>query len=360
MRLVRRNIINLLLLMVTGLLFINLLTSCAPAGSLAQIDRDAAPYKFQLLKWEVQTLVGQLFTKPARAAELSSPDEGKLERQIEEAIAGQGIHNPLDRFFNLKIFFPPVDFFLAAPPHLLVVSPRDHIEEINGVTLLPGMNEKEITALEDKVDKLGYSSLIVSLGGMATFPSYISSNSDLRYIIETAAHEWAHQYLAFTPLGFRYVLDEIGIKQSYDVITMNETVADIVGKEIGDMVYRQYYAPPESDNTTAPKTEKGFDFNAAMRETRKNVDAYLAGGQIDAAETYMEQQRKYMEDNGCWIRKLNQAYFAFYGTYADSPASVSPIGTEMASLRKNSGSLQAFLDKVTPMTTLRELDNAVK
>jgi len=63
-----------------------------------------------------------------------------------------------------------------------------------------------------------------------------------------------------------------------------------------------------------------------MRNIRRNVDAYLEQGQIDQAEKYMIEQQQFLSANGYYIRKLNQAYFAFHGNYADSPTSVNPIG----------------------------------
>ena len=78
----------------------------------------------------------------------------------------------------------------------------------------------------------------VQIGGLgATYPAFVADNADLRWTIETAAHEWVHQYLAFKPLGFRYVLDLLGITTNYDIDTINETVADLVGQEIGTEVY---------------------------------------------------------------------------------------------------------------------------
>ena len=214
-------------------------------------------------------------------------------------------------------------------------------------------------SLESQVEILGYSSLVADLGGMATVPSYVSNDADMKFIVESTAHEWVHQYLAFKPLGFRYVLDKIGIHQSRDLITMNETVADIIGNEIGDAVYQKYYAPPAAGNVTPPSSP-AFDFNGAMRQIRQTVDAYLAKGEIDAAESYMDAQREYLAANGYQIRKLNQAYFAFNGTYADSPASVSPIGRELDTLRGKSASLNDFLDKVASMTSVADLDKSVR
>lgn len=80
------------------------------------------------------------------------------------------------------------------------------------------------------------------------------------------------------------------------------------------------------------------------------VDEYLAQGKIEEAEKFMEEKRKYLAEKGHYIRKLNQAYFAFYGTYAYEPASVSPINDELNELRKRSKSLKDFLDKVSGMT----------
>ncbi len=48
-------------------------------------------------------------------------------------------------------------------------------------------------------------------------------------------------------------------------------------------------------------------------------DELLAAGKIEEAEAYMEARRQVFWDNGYAIRKLNQAYFAFYGAYADVP-----------------------------------------
>ena len=93
---------------------------------------------------------------------------------------------------------------------------------------------------------------------------------------------------------------------------------------------------------SAPAT--GFDSNAALRQTRQQVDALLAAGQIDQAEQYMNQQQQYLASQGYYIRKLNQAYFAFYGTYADSPTSIDPTGAKIKALRDHSLSIKDFLD----------------
>jgi hypothetical protein len=99
-----------------------------------------------------------------------------------------------------------------------------------------------------------------------------------------------------------------------------------------------------------------------MHETRVQADALLAAGKIDAAEAYMEQRRQVFWDHGYPIRKLNQAYFAFYGAYADvpgGPAGEDPVGPAVRALRKQSASLTVFLERISQMSTFAELQQAV-
>jgi hypothetical protein len=74
----------------------------------------------------------------------------------------------------------------------------------------------------------------------------------------------------------------------------------------------------------------------------------------------MEQKRQQLASMGYHIRKLNQAYFAFYGTYADSPTSISPIGLELKELKSQSASLKDFLDAVASMTSRQDLIDSLK
>jgi hypothetical protein len=141
---------------------------------------------------------------------------------------------------------------------------------------------------------------------------------------------------------------------------MNETVAGIVSKEVGAIIYEKYYLGKEESDTEDNGDESGFDFNQEMRKIRIEVDDLLALGEIDLAEQYMEQKRRYLVSQGYNIRKLNQAYFAWHGTYADEPTSVSPIGTELRELRSRSTSLKGFLDIVVNMTNRQDLKEAVE
>jgi predicted nucleic acid-binding Zn-ribbon protein len=365
---------------------------CTPRNDVnSRINVIVKTERFSIAGWEFSTLIGELkqpkskatsdedkintvkqyfeITKQLNALKaaqktdsslqaqkdaLESNVEKIIEQQIKDVLGQNGIYNP---FLSLKIGFPPVNFKLSIPPQLLVVSPRDKIERSKEVMLLPDLSLDKAEALETQVGDLGVSALVVPLGGLgATFPTFVDNGADLRFTIDAAAEEWLHQYLAFKPLGFNYVLDLLGIARNYDVATINETVASMVSKEIGAQVYDKYYASDEPATQPAPTTKPTFDFNAAMREIRKTVDSYLANGEITTAEQYMEQQRRYLATNSYYIRKLNQAYFAFYGSYADSPTSISPIGTKLQKLRSRSASLKEFLSTVANVNSVQDLD----
>ena len=77
------------------------------------------------------------------------------------------------------------------------------------------------------------------------------------------------------------------------------------------------------------------------------VDELLSDGLVDEAEAYMEERRRRFVANGFHIRKLNQAYFAFHGTYADSPASVNPIGGQLGKMRSLISDLGTFVGTVS-------------
>ncbi|MBI3738126.1 MAG: hypothetical protein HY258_03665 [Chloroflexi bacterium] len=105
-----------------------------------------------------------------------------------------------------------------------------------------------------------------------------------------------------------------------------------------------------------------FDFRAEMHTTRVTADKLLAEGKIAEAEAYMEQRRQLFVQNGYEIRKLNQAYFAFYGAYADVPggaAGEDPVGPAVRALRVQSKSLADFVNRIAWMTSFDQLKQAV-
>ncbi len=300
-------------------------------------------------------LKAELATLQEQGAVLKGEVENILRRQITEVLREEGIFHPLDKYIKLQINFPPLHFKLETPPNVLIISPRDRIERIDSILLKQDTSLEEMEQIEAQVDgNDNVSSLVTPVGGMATYPSFVVGDYGLQFAINAIIEEWVHQYLTFKPLGFLYLLDTTGIARNYEAATIDETVAGIVSKEIGALVYKKYYPSQViSDGQTAnPEYES---FCATMRETRKTVDEYLAQGEIDKAEQYMETQRQYLVSKGYNIRKLNQAYFAFYGTYADSATSIDPIGSELKELRSKSASLKDFLDTASGITSRQSL-----
>ncbi len=282
-------------------------------------------------------------------------------RQIRETLNAQGIFNPADRYIPLKVGFPPMNFELDELPHILVVSPRERIESMREVVLVQALDRETAEGIEANVDALGVSSLVVGLGGFGgTYPTFVADDITLQWTIPTAVEEWLHQYLAFTPLGFAYVLDQIGLSRNYEIATLNETLAGVFSDEVGELVLERYYPRYAAQLRAAQRgaqepTEGEFDFDQEMRQIRLTVDDFLANGQVERAEQFMEECRQYLASQGYYIRKLNQAYFAFHGTYADEPTSVDPLGEQMRGLRAQSPSLRAFLNTASVITSRQQL-----
>jgi len=177
--------------------------------------------------------------------------------------------------------------------------------------------------------------------------------ASLDFIVKVAAHEWVHGYMFFRPLGWHY-------DASPQMRTINETVASIVGDEVGGLVIARFYPelapPPVEKSEKQPQPEPvESEFNREMRHIRLTVDEMLAQGDVAGAEEYMEERRRFLVSRGYYIRKLNQAYFAFHGSYATSLTSVDPIGGALQRLRRESASLREFVNTVADMSSHEEL-----
>ncbi len=253
---------------------------------------------------------------------------------------------------------PPVGARFTPLPYLLIVSPRERIASIYQQSLEHGLDLAQQEGIEEQVDDaLGVSSLVTPIGGLSAWPAMLLESSNLGWVLEATSHEWTHHYLDLHPLGWAY-------DSSQEARTINETTASLVGKEIGRAVLARYYPdllPPEPSSSPPPAQPSQpplFDFRAEMHTTRVEVDRLLAEGQVDEAEQYMEQRRQFFWAHGYRIRKLNQAYFAFHGSYADQPGASGedPTGPAVLRLREQSESLRAFLARIDSVTTLAELE----
>jgi hypothetical protein len=303
-------------------------------------------------------LQAELDTLRARQADRRPTVERILERQTAAVLKDAGLAT------NSRVW-PPVWFQFTESPLYLIVSPRDRIAVMEGLHLDPTLDIPEMERIESQVqEELDVSALVEGTGGFSSYPTMVIDYPHLEWVAGTIAHEWVHTYLMLRPLGWHY--DDSG-----DMRTLNETVASIVGDEIGRSVMLRYYpelVPAETwprPNTLNPdwwgltSEERPFEFGPFMRETRLTVDKMLAEGQIDEAEAYMEQRRQTLLDHGYVIRKLNQAYFAFHGSYAVGSSATDPIGGKLRALRDRSATLSEFVHTVADFTTPADLDAAL-
>ena len=275
-------------------------------------------------------------------------------------------------------------------PNILIISPRDVINRVSGEGLAAGLNVDQAEAIEAQVfSDTNQSALVVPIGGLADYPSMILETTQLLWLMQTTAHEWSHHWLYLRPLGYSYLAEDGG-----NLRTINETVASVFGDEIGLEVMRRFYRDelqrtfpdlvepkpltiptpePPQPPTTSPQQ---FSVNRALRDTRIQVDKLLAEardfekqGQADQAnakiveaEKYMETQRQLINFHGYSIRKINQAYFAFYGAYADQPGAAGgdPIGPNVIALRVYSHTVHDFMDRASSILTLDRLIQVVE
>ncbi|HLC22990.1 MAG TPA: hypothetical protein VJL08_00870 [Dehalococcoidia bacterium] len=333
-----------------GLIILFLMFAVLPAGSARQantVSELAQPYSFGIAGWEADYL---LRFGPARSDGLRVA----LGQQVSQILVEQGLTTSLGPF---NFLFPPLRFELTELPYLLVVSPRDTIRLSQTVLLNPSLSDAQVVQLETKMEKLGLSAVIERVGGVALYPSMVPEGGTIESTMSTIAHEWFHQYLFFRPLGRAYW-------SSYDMTTINETAANMVGQDIGEIAYRRFYGGGETDSPPQPIANatppSGFDFNKEMRSIRLNVDSLLQRREVEEAEDYMEGRRLYLAEHGYFIRKLNQAYFAFHGTYADAPTSVSPLRDKLLELRRLSDSVGEFARLMAGISTPQELDRLLQ
>jgi len=280
--------------------------------------------------------------------EIENDVEQTLESRISDFLRDQGLAMNPPLFSDIGLLFPPVDFELDRPPKLLAVSPRDRISLDRSYLLAPGLGPDAATAIERETEAAGVSAIVVGTGGIATYPSVIPELAPFSEMLETAIHEWLHQYLAFYPLGSSYFGDE-------KTRTLNETVANMGGRELAELFTRRY-GSPEPQEPPSPAPPDGFDFRKAMRALRLRVEELLADGQVEEAERLMNEKRDEFESEGVYIRRINQAYFAFNGSYADTPGSIDPIGPKLQSLRDRAGSASQFLRLARGLSSEADLD----
>ena len=303
-----------------------------------------------------QQLQAALAQQRATLLQVQPLAEAIIQDQVADILVEEG-------FTTVRQAWPPVLMHMTPLPSVLIVSPRSTIERKYQVVLVNGLSTPVRDELETAVaSNLDLSALVVPIGGLGTFPAMITESSDINWLFEVVAHEWAHNWLGFKPVGLNYGSDP-------QIRIINETAVSIIDREIGrraiERYYPEYLPPPPAPAAPQPEPEPApdeqpppFDFRAEMATTRIEADRLLADGQIEAAEIYMEERRKFFVAQGYNIRKINQAYFAFYGAYADQPGATGsdPIGPLLRDIRQHSDSVHQFLERVGDISSFADLE----
>lgn len=318
----------------------------------------AAPDRSDLGELE-SDLRAKLVEKTSKRSDLAPYVEQILQNQINAALVD------LELSLGGQLV-PPVLFRSDPNSYALIVSPREEIRQAANLMLVRGMTLDEIVALEEALERsLDLSALVVGIGGVGLYPSMIIDSPNLDWLIHVISHEWTHNYLTVRPLGAYY-------NASPELTTINETIADLSADDIQrrtfQLFYPEYLAPEQEANEPArqidpesvtesppdleiPVQEGVFNFREQMHITRLEVDRLLMDGLIEQAEAYMELRRGVFWDNGYQIRKLNQAYFAFHGSYAADPGGAAnqegaDLGNLLRQLKASSSSYRDFMLQV--------------
>jgi len=341
---------------------------------LTESDKRALILEYLELRNEVSALQGELsnlLSDPAQEnqkqrenalrAELERKEDSRigLAPFVEQVLQDQlnSALVDLDLAYG-GVLVPSVLYKSEPNSFALIVSPRDEIRQAANLMLVRGLTLDEIIHLEEDIEtNLNLSALVVGIGGVGLYPSMIIETGNLDWLLHVVSHEWTHNYLTLRPLGMFY-------GTSPELTTINETVADLSADAIQRKAFELYYPerlPPEPEQKTdeepLPKDseeelllppESTFDFRTEMHNTRLEVDRLLAEGEIDEAEGYMEQRRILFWENGYQIRRLNQAYFAFHGSYAAQPGGAAgeegvDLGAELRELNQKTTSYQEFM-----------------
>mgnify|MGYP000520648490 FL=1 len=315
------------------------------AERISEIDKIISGQKFNLLTWELKKL-------PKKTIDIFVSSE-LTELEVKEILQKENISNKneLELFFQEEVtelikeelgkefLFPPLAVSLEKPPKVLIVSPRDRISQKIAILINNDISMKEIELIENTIDSLNLSSIILDTGGFAAYPSIVNIKKDYNFLISTISHEWLHHYLFFFPLGRSYF-------KGGDMIFINETLADLFAIEI----------------TNNKKTEESISdkfFKPFMKETREKVDKLLINNEVEMAEKYMNQRVLELNEKGYKVRKINQAYFAFYGNYGTSPSSTHNYHKKLSDLLITYDSFAEFLNEIKMIDDVNKFESLI-
>ena len=302
--------------------------------------------KFSIFSYEIKSIY-DLFKLRYGFSEISEEH-----KQIKNLLLEEIYENDLN--FIFRIIFPLPEFTTGYSPKLLVISPRDKIFREDELLLIHNLSLEEINKIEESImSEIGYSSIVVNIGGVAAYPSIIKETDNYGDLFKAHAHEWLHQYLILFPLGRAYFKDT-------NMKIVNETLANIYSERLfNNVCSKKIKLQDVICNSKKNILSDKFNYQLFIKNLRLDVDELLKSGKINQAEKQMESARAELESKGFYVRKINQAWFAFNGTYADSPASSSNIDQEIESFIDSQESLGDAIKKLRKVKNFEEYKNLI-
>lgn len=323
---------------------------------------------------ELRDKLAQVNTKRRDLQPLVEPI---IERHVATVLAEEG-------FGTLGQILPPVSFRFVETPDVLIVSPRDVIQQDYAISLQPlSIAEREMIEAQVEAASPQDAAYIVGVGGVGIWPAMVIETRWAAIAYEIVAHEWAHHYLFAFASGQEYLVRP-------ETRFINETVATVFGNAMALKILEYFYAdevaagmlwvpdyptlqdfiapgrqsanhlhsPQPSRASTATLLSQLERDTAAtyvlqayrasdqaayldqlrnpvltsfeqqqngveLNRTRITTDYLLGLGRVTAAEALMESRRQLLG-----MRELNQAWFAFNGGYQATPDSGAGVAIE--------------------------------
>ena len=333
--------------LLTLFIFLNIaLFGCQSSKDYELKDYVDNENRFSILKYEINSIKNLFLERYG----FKNPEKEIAE--IKKLLMSELYEQDMDYVFN--IIFPTPEFTVGNSPKLLVTSPRNKIERGSELLISSSINLKDVEKIENTIEeKENLSSIIIDIGGIAAYPAIVKDSNNPRQLFLTFSHEWLHQYLIFHPLGRSY-FSSVKMKE------INETLANIFSDKLLFSLCLKEFELKEEICSVEGRVKNEFDYSNFMKNLRLEVDNLLFEKKILEAEKLMKDSTLILNNNGFKIRKINQAWFAFNGTYGDSPSSTSNVDDELLKFINNQLSIKTAIDELKNINSLNDYNNLVK
>ncbi|PJF43058.1 MAG: hypothetical protein CUN55_09330, partial [Phototrophicales bacterium] len=201
-----------------------------------------------------------LETLKAQQHKLQFIAEPIIERHVAAVLIDEG-------FGLLGQVLPPVAFHFVETPDVLIVSPRDRIQQDFAISLRP-LSIEERYRIEQNVMMASPhdAAYVTSVGGVGIWPAMVVETRWAAVAYEIVAHEWAHHYLFAFPSGQQYLVRP-------ETRIINETIATVFGNAMALKILERFYADEIAQGLVwVPDYPELQDFFLGERETSSNLN----------------------------------------------------------------------------------------